>query len=213
MTVAGAAASTRCVLLAVGCALLFGAAGACGVPRDDTPRVVPAGEVPYGLLDRVREPSAHAEVVGPEVTSPSVYFVDADDRLVAVPLLVHDAGAGVVAGTVLQALAEGPTPDQRSQGLSSSLGPGVALELVEIDDGTARVDVSADVREPAAERLPIIAAEIVLSLTSVEGVDAVLLERAGKAVPAPLPGGSLRDGPVTSADYTSMLAPAAGGTE
>jgi len=197
---------TRRAFVTAGCAVLLAAGTACGMPRDDTPRPVPADQVPYGLLDPSPEPATAAEVVGPAVISPSVYLVDAEDELVAVPLPVEAAEADVVARAVLEALAGGPTAEQRAQGLSSSVGPGVRLDLIEIDGGMARVDVYADVREPAAERLPIIAAEIVLSLTSVEGIDAVLLEQEGKPVPARLPGGSLRNGPVTASDYASMLA-------
>lgn len=189
----------------VTCAVLLAAVAACGAPRDDAPRVVPPDEVPYGLLDRSPEPVSSAQMVGPEVTSPSVYFVNAEDRLVAVPLPVDAAGPDVVGRAVLGALAQGPTADQRGLGLSSTLGPGVTLELRDIENGTATVDVVLDAREPAAERLPLVAAEIVLSLTSVDGVEAVLLGRDGEAVPAPLPGGRLVERPVTSADYASLV--------
>lgn len=204
--------SARRVLAVAWCAVVLGTGTACGVPHDDEPRVVPVGEVPYGLLQETLEPTVEAQVIGPEVIRPQVYFVDADDRLVGVHLPVDAAGADVVGSAVLEALVDGPTADQRGRGLSSSLGPGVRLDLIEVEDALARVEVSADVREPAAERLPFIAAEIVLSLTSVDGIEAVVLERDGTAVPAPLPGGGLRDGPVTMSDYDSLLAGTVGGS-
>ena len=47
-----------------------------------------------------------------------------------------------------------------------------------------------------------------LTLTSVPGVRAVLLERDGRVVDAPLPDGSLTPLPLTRQDYAPLLDPA-----
>ena len=50
-------------------------------------------------------------------------------------------------------------------------------------------------------------AQIVLTATSVPGVDAVLLELAGEPIEAPLPDGELADRPLTAQDYATATVP------
>lgn len=45
-----------------------------------------------------------------------------------------------------------------------------------------------------------------LTATSVDGIDHVLLEQDGQQLEAPLPGGERTSAPVDAADYASLLA-------
>jgi len=180
--------------------------GACGVPRDVAGRDISSDEVPYRLLSPSAEPDEATDIVGPVVTTPSVYLVDSEDRLVAVPLTLDIGTTEAVAAQVLDDLQDGPSETQREDGLSSALGPGVRLELVEVEGSLARIDVSLVLRVPAADRLPLAVGEIVLSVTSVDGLDAVVLQQDGEPVETPLPGGARTTDPVTAGDYAELIA-------
>jgi len=187
-------------------AVLAGAAG-CGVPGNGSTRAIAPDDVPKRLLQpRANMPLPSPSPVGPIVTVPRVFFLNADDQLVATPLPVEPAGVTPVEGAVLAALAAGPTEEQRARGLASALGPEVGLRLVEVLDGTARVEVAPSSRSPAADRLPLAVGQVVLSVTSVDGVDRVLLTHGGRPVEAPLPGGAQTSSPLVAADYASLVA-------
>jgi hypothetical protein len=55
-------------------------------------------------------------------------------------------------------------------------------------------------------------AQVVLTVTSVPGVDSVLVTRDGAPVELPLPGGALTSGPVTGRDYISLVEARSPGT-
>ena len=199
----GLSAGVAVVAVVVGSLLLSG----CGAPRDGT-RALAADTVPSRLLDRAPGPSASPQPSG-EVTVPRVYLVDADEQLVPQPLRVQAAGLQQVVSAVLSALTAGPGDEQRSAGLGSALGPEVRLQLVDVVDRVARVEVDVAAAVPTADRLPLAVGQVVLSATSVQGVDGVLLVHDGQPVQAPLPGGAQTSEPLSAGDYASLLAPGA----
>ena len=71
----------------------------------------------------------------------------------------------------------------------------------------ASVELTPSEQPRTADRLPLAVAPIVLTVTSVDGVDAVMLLREGAPVDVPLPGGEQVSRPVTAAQYQSLLAP------
>jgi hypothetical protein len=179
----------------------------CGLPDEGTGRAIGAEDVPYELLSPTPEPKQTPTVSGPEVTTPEVYLLDTQDRLVPVPLLVDAGSVGAVARQVLTDLEDGPSAEQREQGLSSPLTAGVELRLERVTGATVEVEVAQALHRPSADQLPLVVGQIVLSLTSIEGLDAVVLLSDGEPVEAPLPGGVRTRTPVTRADYTALLAP------
>ena len=195
------------LLRALAAAVVLALCAGCGVPSGGDMRTVPPEDVPYGLLSPgpTEEPTPAAE--GPGTTSPQLYLVDADDLLVPTPQPVDANGLRSVVRQLLDQLAGGPSEEQRDRGLGSALGPDVELRLDAIDDGTARVDVSLPTREPAADRLPFAVGQIVLTLTSVAGVDRVLLVRDGEPVEMALPGGARTSAPVGAGQYQQLVAP------
>ena len=56
-----------------------------------------------------------------------------------------------------------------------------------------------------AERLPLAVGQIVLSVTSAPGVDAVRLVTSGQPVDLPLPSGALATRDVTPEDYAALV--------
>lgn len=162
--------------------------------------------------------------------APSTYLLDADDTLVAVPLDLVRQGAGTPQGLaqegasgpggvgdeeatalarlLLRRLSAGPSADQREEGLSTALGPGVPVRLVEVVGGTARVNLSQPERDPSADRLPLAVGQAVLTVTSAPGVARVELLRDSRSIAAPLPDGPRSDEPVDALDYAVLLAAA-----
>jgi spore germination protein GerM len=173
---------------------------ACGVPTQGPP--VSITRVPYDLT----KPEPHV-VATPTPTGtgrPYVYLVR-DELLVPVKAsrASSDPSAGVT--QVLAQLADGPADQDRSGGLSTALGPDTAFRLVRLQGGVARIDIAPGDQVPSPSRVLLAVAQVVLSVTSVPGVDAVLVSRDGGALELPLPGGALTGAPVTAQDYASLV--------
>jgi spore germination protein GerM len=180
-------------------------ASGCGVPHGSSESVAD-DEVPYHLLTTSSaQPSAPAPAAT-EATLPRVFFVNGDEKLVRRPLAVDGTETESAVTAVLKALAGGPSDDYRAEGLASALGPDVGLRLLGVVDRTAQIEIVPSARNPTADRLPLAVGQIVLSATSVDGVDQVTLEENGQPLSAPLPGGEQTAGPLTPDDYTALLA-------
>lgn len=176
----------------------------CGVPTGGAPETIPAEEVPYGL----GSPGATGPTVpspSPAVGEPRVYLVGADDVLVArgretPPGTLRDQVAGLLAD-----LSAGPTPGERDDRVSTTLPPEVELTVADVSGGTVTVDVSGAGDSPSIREGRRAVAQIVLTATSLAGVDGVLLTRDGEPVEAPLASGQLTSRPLTAADYAEFL--------
>lgn len=186
--------------LTISCALIAGVlAAGCGVPADSEAQVVPV--VPYGLLS----PSGPAPSTSTSTAArgPRVWLVR-DDRLE--PAEAHPPGPdpGATATVLLRRLAEGPTEQDRADGLSTAFGPGVELTLSDVSGGHAVVDIRAGDLAPSPSRLPMAVGQLVLTLASVDGIDDVVLTAGGSPIAAPLPGGALTDRPLRDEDYAAL---------
>lgn len=194
----GACAALLAVLVAV-------ALCACGAPRSGRLTVVDPTALPYG-----GSPSAGtgttAGGAGPVGSGPRAFFVDRTSRLRPVPVDVSGLPTPQALRRIFDALVAGPAPAQRDAGLATLFAPGTTLELTRLDGGTASVRVQLTGSPPAADTLPLAAGQVVLTATSVPGVERVALLDAGGPAPASLPGGRLAERPVSEADYRSLLA-------
>lgn len=186
--------------IALGAVLLAAVAG-CGVPSDPTPIAI--SRVPYDLLSPAG--TATPRPTAPAVRGPFVYLLDGEDRLVPVETQVVDEVPVAAIGSVLARLSEGPTEDERRAGLSTALGPSATLTLRSLEDGQAVIEVDSGSPEPSAGRLPLAVGQVVLSVTSVSGVDSVVLTDSGQPVAAPLPDGARTDRPLTRADFEVLV--------
>lgn len=187
------------------------ALAACGVPRDEAPVRVSADRVPYNLLAPSAPPVVTPTPRGPvaTVTEHQVYFVNGDDLLVPFPVPQESAGVDVLESTLLARLAAGPSEDQRAAGMSSALPPAIQFSVTAVEDGVAAIRLAGSTEPLSADRLPLAVGQIVLTATSVEGVDAVVLMRGDEPVDVPLPDGEQVSGPVGAASYLSLVAPTA----
>lgn len=176
----------------------------CGVPTDGSTRTLDAEKVPYDLLRTAPAESPAPAVTGP-VTVPQVFFLDVEDQLVPQRQAVDASGLGPVVQSLLAILAAGPSEEQRASGLSSALGPDVQLDLVDVVDGTASIQVTPSSQSPAADRLPLAVGQVVLTVASVDGVNRVTFLQDGAPIEAPLPGGARTSQPVSASDYSTLL--------
>ncbi len=187
--------------------VLLGAVVSCGAPQDGSMRTVAPDDVPYRLLEEGAGPTPEPTADALAVTAPRVFFTDQEDLLVAERQPVEASGLEPVVAALLDRLAAGPTDEQRSNGLGSALGPDVGLRLVHVVEGIAYVEVVAAEQGPAADQLPLAIGQIVLTMTSVDGVDQTLLLQDQVPLSAPLPGGERTSRPLTASDYTALVSP------
>ena len=194
---------TRGRLLA-GTALTAALVTACGVPTGGDPTTIAASDVPYGLAAPSPTPRA-APSGNPQVEPSRIFLVDDDDALVARPRDTDASSRRERLEYLLTTLAEGPTGTERDEQLSTALPPEVRLTLADLSDGTATIDIDGPAEAPSGWASRRAVAQIVLTATSVPGVDAVHLTLAGEPVEAPLPSGELTSEPLTAADYAALL--------
>ena len=178
----------------------------CGLPGSSEVRRVDPESVPYRLLDS--EPwSQPGQTRGPlPAGAPVVFWLTSDDMLApeSVGAACTDPTDAIVA-KLLAALMASPEESARSAGRSSAVPPSAQLTLLGVADGVAAVGLEAST-SLAADRLPFAVGQLVLTLTSAPGIDAVRVSTAGDLVELPLPGGALTSRPVTGDDYASLVA-------
>jgi hypothetical protein len=177
----------------------------CGLPGGGEVQTVEREAVPYRLLDS--GPSSGvgtAEVPVPRLV-PVVFWLDAEDRVApaASEGSCTDAPEELVE-RLLAELAAGPGEGARAAGRSTALPPETNLEVVEIADGIAQVELSPGAAI-SADRLPIAVGQVVLSVTSSPEVVRVVFRTSGEAVQVPLPGGALTTRPVSADDYAVLV--------
>ena len=177
---------------------------ACGVPTGGEPTTIPAAEIPYGLAAPSPTPTASPSA-GSDLDPSRIFLVGAGDALVPRPRETDGSTPREELEDLLTALAKGPTGPERSEQLSTALSPEVQLSVAELTDGAATIDIDGPAEAPSGWASRRAVAQIVLTATSVPGVDAVRLTLAGAPVEAPLASGELTSEPLTAADYAALL--------
>jgi spore germination protein GerM len=188
----------RFAALAALAALLALIAGACS--RASGPVEVDPALVPFDV--------ARSATPSPEVPSQtlSIYLIR-DARLIAAPRTVSaDAPTPEAA---LSALFQGPTTQERTDGLETAIPPATQLVRITVLDSVAEIDLTDEFQNPAApEEVLQRIAQVVWTLAGVPGVMSVRFSIDGDpiAVPTDLDAAATR--PVTPADYASIAPPA-----
>ncbi|GAA1888619.1 GerMN domain-containing protein [Lapillicoccus jejuensis] len=196
----GRAAAGAAVVLTV--ALL---AGGCGLPGDGRGQRVPPEQVPSGLLG----PTSTSTTTPTFSTArASVYLVDDQQQLVPVAIGLDNAPVRPLLQDLLTRLAVGPSERDRARGLLTDLSPGTVLSLRSLEGGTATVQIISQ-QDPAPGRLPVAVAQVVLTATSVEGVERVQFVQAdGQPQGVPVAQtGDLSTQPVTASEVAALVAP------
>jgi spore germination protein GerM len=184
--------------------LLAGVA-ACGVNADDEPVAIPAEDLPPDLLDP--NPPTSTTLSGSPTTAVTVYLLVRSGnttRLTPVEREVEDA----TSRDVINALLAPPSREEQALGLISSIPADTVLldtQLVDADDELI-VDLSRDLFDVEGSELANAFAQIVWTVTELDGVRQVRFRVDGESARAPNAAGTEQPGAVTRADY-SALAP------
>jgi spore germination protein GerM len=180
------------------CGLVVG----CSVPSQDSPTIIEPTSVPFGLLDQGRTEPA-PPVAADTGEAATVYFVNSK-ALVGVRRDMHEGSTRRRLVTVVADLASGPTTTEQARGLATAVPPGLRLKVVSVVDSQATIDLSGQSVGGTAAESPLTIAQIVLSVTSLSGVDEVQLTRDHQRFEAPLADGSLTTAPLRADDYQDL---------
>jgi hypothetical protein len=181
--------------------------GACGLPRSSSPVEVPPAEVPYGLLEAATANTTPTATPGVLLVPGSIYLADPEQRLVPVGVQVPNAQTIPMLQTLLNRLAVGPSDRERARSLVTDLSPGSSLVLRGLNSGTAYIELESTGQDPSPSKLPIAVGQIVLTATSIAGVDRVVFVRDGTPLQVPGPDGSSTSVPLGATDFEVLLAP------
>ncbi len=141
-----------------------------------------------------------------ETTQLSVYFTY-NEHVQAVHRQVPATTA--VAAAALQALLEGPTPEETALGVFSAVPKGTLQLGVDIKDGVATVDLSREYESGGGSlSMGLRLAQVVYTLTQFPTVDSVQFKLDGEPVEVFGGEGFILDHPVGRADYEDSLTPA-----
>lgn len=165
-------------------AVAVGLAGCTGVPTDAQPEPISSASLPDQLLPSSTSTTSPTEA-SDEVL---IYLVrgepNSEQQLIALRAKVPSAAPGELAESVLTFLVENePTAEHMADGLRSDIPEQVRVGDVVVDGTTATVDISGlEAVESTKQRLAV--AQIVFTLTQLEGIDdvVILLDGQGKSL-------------------------------
>jgi len=192
-------------------------AAGCGMPDGGPAQRVPDQDVPYGLLVSPTTTSTPGAATVPETSGTTgatgatgtIYLVDSGQHLVALPVPLGRATLVPLVQSLLNRLAVGPSERERARGLLTDLGPGASFSLRAVKNGTAVIQLRTASQDPSPVKLPVAIGQVVMTATSVEGVEQVLFvldDGSPVSVPSP-PAGDLSSAPLVRQDYQLLLAP------
>jgi spore germination protein GerM len=182
------------------------ATGACGISSSDHPETIAAENLPPGLLDP--NPGTSTTLAdSPATTSVPVYFLvrtGDEERLAAVDREVQDVDS---AGERLRVLFSQPTAEENDSGITSAVPTDlVLLAEPELDPetGVLTVDLSSELFSVQAAELTRAVAQLVYTVTDVEGVSLVRFLVDGEPTPVPDDESVEKAGPVGRANYRAL---------
>jgi hypothetical protein len=181
-----AAALTTAILLA-----------GCGVTAEDSARQV---DPPGGNQPAWPTPTPALDDTG--AVPQRLYLILGDE---IVPVVRH-VPTEPSPDELMDDLLAGPTDTERRAGLTSALLGGEIVSGVRMVDINAVVELAAGLDEISRNDQVLAFAQIVCTLSAHPQVTGVSFTSDGQAVAVPVADGSLATGPLTTADYASLLA-------
>ena len=167
---------------------------ACGIPFETEPEAVEV-EVAVAADDATPTPG--------DVAAVSVYLVR-DNALVHVTRnLPSPPASGVIFESLLGPVAE---PEQRA-GLRTAIPPDTQVIALKEDGTLLQIDLSREFASVGGEEEILAVAQIVLTASSIEGIDLVTFALDGVPTGVPVASGALSDNPVGARDYESLVGP------
>lgn len=190
-------------VLAIG-GLMLSSAG-CGLSADEEPQVIQAEDLPSDLLVPATTATTTTLVDGATAAVPVYLIVREGDvnRLSAVSRDVTDPGR---AGPRIDALLKPTSPQEQQRGLSSSIPSDTVLlgtTLVQ-QDSELIVNLSGALFDIQGKELAQAFAQLVWTVTELDGVRQVRFKVDGEAYRAPNAEGIEQAGAVTRSDYLAL---------
>lgn len=162
---------------------------ACGFSPDAEPRLIEIAEVP---VETTAVPSSESgELV-------DMWFVDGGS-LVSLQVAVPDVSVTTVAEVLV-----GGRPVEFSP-LRSAIPPATEVRSVTVDEGVVIADLSQAFTLIGGDEEILAVGQLVLTLTSLDGVSGVLLAIEGSPVAAPVGEGALVSRPLTADDFAGPI--------
>lgn len=182
-------------------------AGGCLVLTLTSCGLGPSGEIedidPRSLPARLLATGAPSPTPSADSTTGGVGAYFLRDTTLRLTARTVTAASGIPAlQELLDTLAVGPDASDRQRGLSTALPPTTRLTVTELVGDLATVDLSFG-QVPPDQTTAI--AQIVLTATSVPGVNRLLLTFDGEPLEAPLASGAQTGRPLTRSDYLPLL--------
>lgn len=171
---------------------------ACGVGVQNQPQDLPAASVPYGLLRAAPLPSPSAAAAQVRAV---VYLVRGSKIVRATALVPAPARIDQVVRTLLN----GVTATQSAAGLRSAIPDGTHLLSLDLSGRVATLDLSTQFASARSADTILAVAQLVLTTTASSEVSAVRFSVNGRLIEVPSPGGALAYGPVTGAEYQTLV--------
>ncbi|MET0728531.1 MAG: GerMN domain-containing protein [Acidimicrobiales bacterium] len=191
---------SRAALVALSLLLVL---SGCGVQSDGEPRVIAADELPDDLVDA--NPTTSAPISGSTSAATIYLLVRSGDttRLAPVERKVADPSEP---GERIDALLMATTADEQEQGFVSSIPTDTVLLGTELNETTEElvVDLSGALFDVQGTELANAFAQIVWTVTAIDGVRQVRFRVDGEPYRAPNAEGIEQDGAVTTADYQEL---------
>jgi spore germination protein GerM len=157
---------------------------------------------PVAIGNAAPSTTAPAQPPAPASTAAAtLYFVSASNQLVATR-----AGTLTGIGSVIEHLLAGPSSSESGAGMTSAIPTGTKLLSAGVSGTLAKLDFSDQLASVSGQEQLLAFAEIVTTCTSLPNVNSVEISVAGQTVNAPLPDGTLAQGPVTQSSYAGLLA-------
>lgn len=166
----------------------------CGVPLEAEPERL---DIESALPVEIEERSAEG------VTTVTVHLVRNERVLPRTREMPGPPGLE----TVMSALLGGATALEDREGLRSAIPLGTRLLGAGREGSIASLDLSGEFVAVGGEEEILAVAQIVLTVTGLEGISAVLFEIEGVPTGVPVAGGALSTEPVDADDYAELVGP------
>jgi spore germination protein GerM len=174
--------------------LLVTVVASCGIPLDTAPEPV---DVEFAAAADAGDP------IPGDLAAVSIYLLR-DDSLVSV---TRDLPAPPTLDIVLDSLLGPVTEPEQRAGLRTAIPRGTEILAIDEDGAELLVDLSRTFAAVGGEEEILAVAQIVMTATSIDGVDFVSFQLDGVPTDVPVANGALSADPVGADDYTSLVAP------
>ena len=179
------------------------AVAGCGLSEDSGPQAIRTDELPADLLDPNTSTSTTLTGVTTTVT---VYLIRGEGDETHLEPVTREVEDPTRAGERIDALLSPTTEQEQDDGLISSIPSDTALLGTELDEETDElvIDLSGALFDVEATELAQAFAQIVWTVSEMEGVRRVRFRVDGEDFRAPNAEGIEQDGAVTTADYRAL---------